>query len=136
MELYEIKNIIWDELMLLPDYETRKRENITARQFYYKFAKLLTKKSLYEIGREVNRDHATVLRGLKMFDDYFNTESEYRTIFNNIHKILTNQKSRFQNNVNCYRTLRESGFSRIQIKKQVQCSIDNKIVERMALFNV
>lgn len=55
--------------------KTRKKQYVKARAVYYKIAKENTKLSLEEIGRACgNRDHATVLHGLKKYD----AEMQYR----------------------------------------------------------
>lgn len=43
---------------------TRKREYVEARAFYYEIARKVTNFSLEEIGRQVDKDHATVLYAL------------------------------------------------------------------------
>ena len=44
---------------------SRKFEIVLARNIYFKFARKFTNKGLTPIGMEVNRDHSTVLHGLK-----------------------------------------------------------------------
>lgn len=52
------------------DISTKKRgcERVHARWVYFKLARMYTHKSYSLIGREVKRDHATVLHGLKYID--------------------------------------------------------------------
>lgn len=49
--------------------KSRRRENVYARSLYFKICKKVTNCSLASIGRTVNRDHATVLHGIKVFDN-------------------------------------------------------------------
>ena len=49
--------------------KTRKREYIDARMIYYKIASEITEKSTVKIGMEVCKDHATVMHGLKTFEN-------------------------------------------------------------------
>ena len=49
--------------------KTRKRDVIYMRCIYYKLCRDLTFESLNSIGKQVNKDHATVLHGLKTFDN-------------------------------------------------------------------
>lgn len=50
---------------------TRKRAYSENRMYYYKICKILTTASLSVIGKACNgRDHATVLSGIKTFDNY------------------------------------------------------------------
>lgn len=44
---------------------TRKRQYVEARAFYYKLCKDITKSSLTEIGDSVNRNHTSVLHSLR-----------------------------------------------------------------------
>lgn len=61
----EIKN----ELRIDVCDSTRKREFVYARSLYFKLARELTKYSLDYIGNTVNKDHSTVLHGIKLFDE-------------------------------------------------------------------
>jgi chromosomal replication initiation ATPase DnaA len=66
----DIKNLVEKELQI-PDIgvKTRTRELSQARFIYFKLAKNLCRyKSLSAIGRAVNRDHATVINGLKKYN--------------------------------------------------------------------
>ena len=47
--------------------KTRRREVVWLRNIYFYFAKKHTKASLEKIGKLVNRDHATVLHGIKKY---------------------------------------------------------------------
>ena len=66
--------------------KTRKRDVIYMRCIYYKLCRDLTFESLNSIGKQVNRDHATVLHGLKTFDNIINEfwEKEYFNVYNNL----------------------------------------------------
>jgi len=50
------------------DTRSRERDLVYIRSIYYKLCRDFTRESLYLIGKNVNRDHATVLHGLKVFD--------------------------------------------------------------------
>ncbi len=54
----------------------RKREVVQYRQFYFKYAKEHTKRSLADIGELVNKDHATVLHGIKTVNNCLLKEYE------------------------------------------------------------
>ena len=45
--------------------QTRKREYVEARAFYYELARKITIHSLAEIGKPLGKDHATVIHGLR-----------------------------------------------------------------------
>ncbi len=49
--------------------KSRRRDNVYARSLYFKICKKVTRHSLASIGRSVNRDHATVLHGVRVFDN-------------------------------------------------------------------
>lgn len=56
--------------------QSRKRENVYTRAIYFRIAKDLTNASLASIGRTVKRDHATVIHGLKIFDNIITVYEE------------------------------------------------------------
>lgn len=65
MELNFIKNYVESALERDITLNTRKREYVYARSLYMLLARENTKKSLEEIGKFINKDHATVLHALK-----------------------------------------------------------------------
>lgn len=69
MEIKEIRSLVERELELDLSYPSRVRARVYARAIYFKLCKEHTRKSLSEIGSCVDRDHATVLHGIKIFDD-------------------------------------------------------------------
>lgn len=76
MTLQEIRKIVEVRLELDLSSKSRKRELVYGRAVYFKLCKELTKCSLNDIGRAVNRDHATVIHGLTLFDDVIDTGYE------------------------------------------------------------
>lgn len=54
--------------------DTRKREYVDARAFYYKLCRELTKCSLTTIGESVGRDHSIVLHSFKNILHHLDTE--------------------------------------------------------------
>lgn len=68
MNLQTILNIVSEVTEIPVDNlkaKCRQREIVLARNIYFKFARHFTNKGLTPIGIEVNRDHATVLHGIK-----------------------------------------------------------------------
>jgi len=59
----------------------RKREVVDARFLYYRLAKECTKESLMRIGEYINRDHATVMSGLKQVYDTKELIEQYNRYF-------------------------------------------------------
>ena len=58
------------------------RKVTEARQFYYKRARELTGKTFSEIGKVVNRNHATVLNGIRVVNDIGELKKRYNSYFN------------------------------------------------------
>lgn len=68
--------------------KTRTREMTQARFIYFKLARKFCRyTSLAAIGREVNRDHATVINGLKKYD----TEAMHDTYMNDVYDAISNK---------------------------------------------
>ena len=88
------------------DIKTRKRDVIYMRCIYYRLCRDLTYESLESIGKKVNKDHATVLHGLKTFDNIINEfwEKEYFLVY-------TTLKTRLQNRIKSNKKYQEpEGF--------------------------
>ena len=69
MKLQEIKKLTILELGVDINIKSRAREVVFARAVYYKLCREFTKQPLSAIGREVGKDHATVLYGINLFDN-------------------------------------------------------------------
>jgi len=69
VQLETIKDYIEANIKVSLKKKTRARDICYARAVYYKLAKRYTVQSLSSIGKLVGRDHATVLHGLKLFDE-------------------------------------------------------------------
>ena len=69
VQLETIRDYIEANIKVSLKKKTRTRDMAYARAVYYKLAKRYTVKSLTSIGELVGRDHATVLHGLKLFDE-------------------------------------------------------------------
>jgi len=69
VQLETIKDYIEANIKVSLKKKTRARDMCYARAVYYKLAKRYTVQSLSSIGKLVGRDHATVLHGLKLFDE-------------------------------------------------------------------
>jgi hypothetical protein len=77
------------------DIKTRRRDITYMRAIYYKLCKEFTFEPLHQIGKTVNRDHATVIHGLKTFDNIIDNfwEKEYFNIYLDIKKHIKNKIS-------------------------------------------
>lgn len=69
VQLETIKDYIEANIKVSLKKKTRAKDMCYARAVYYKLAKRYTVQSLTSIGKLVGRDHATVLHGLKLFDE-------------------------------------------------------------------
>jgi len=69
IQLKEIAEVVNHYFGLDIRKNSRKRENVMAKSIYYYIARKYTKRSLMAIGREVNRNHGTVLHGLKVYEE-------------------------------------------------------------------
>ena len=75
----EIANTVVSEYYGLDiEEDTRKREYVTARSMYFKLLRENTRISFESIGRDLNRDHATVLHSLKQLDGYLKFDASLR----------------------------------------------------------
>lgn len=69
MKIKEIRQLVERELDLDLSNPSRLRAIVYARAVYFKLCRQHMSCSLSEIGMSVGRDHATVLHGIKIFDD-------------------------------------------------------------------
>lgn len=89
--LQDIKQLVENETKLNLQTKTRKKEYVFARAIYFRLCKEFTTYSLASIGSTVNKDHATVLHGLKIFREFqglSNTfQSELTAYYNIVPKL-------------------------------------------------
>ena len=69
MKLEKIQEIVENNTKIKLKKKTRKREVVYSRAIYYKLATEHTRESLATIGASVMKNHATVINGLKVFDN-------------------------------------------------------------------
>lgn len=62
------------------DTDCRRRELVYMRAIFYKLCKENTKTPLDKIGDCVNRNHATVISGIRIFDEVLSTQEPYEWI--------------------------------------------------------
>ena len=93
MNLTIIKNAVQSRFNIFLDVKSRRREHVYARAIYYKLAKDFTIEPLHAIGKEVNRNHATVVNGLKIFVNIIDNfwEKEYFNIYLDLKKHIKNK---------------------------------------------
>jgi hypothetical protein len=78
MELEHLKDIVKDNTGIDVNRKTRLREVVEARNIYFHLCRNNTTKSLAEIGKSVQKDHATVLHGLKQIKNWTSYDHRLR----------------------------------------------------------
>jgi hypothetical protein len=86
IQLETIKDYIEANANVVLKNKTRSRDMAYARAIYYKLAKRHTVQPLSKIGKLVNRDHATVLHGLKLFDEAITYSEPLKLIYDSFSK--------------------------------------------------
>ena len=97
MRLEKIKEAVEIQIDEQLNNKTRKREMVYARAVYFKLCKQHTRASLSRIGKSVEKDHATVLHGIKIYNDLiekYEDLSEYREMYNMLDKIIKRNQLR------------------------------------------
>ena len=96
-KLKRIKRLVESHLEI-PDIKipSRQRDYVHARFLYFKIAHNVCRTSLTKIAQVVDRDHATVIHGMKQFDNlvkYNKTEFKYLSdAFVNISSIVSSKE--------------------------------------------
>jgi len=90
-----------DKIRELVEHETgydlkdtkRTRERVYIRSVYFKLCKKNTLASLQKIGLSVNKDHSTVLHGIRLYDETLTRwEKAYVELYNKVENRLRNKK--------------------------------------------
>ena len=112
-----IKEIVESYFEISISRNTRKRQYVEARAIYFKLCREFTQLSLEQIGKSVNRDHASVLHGCRSI----NTWVEVDKRINNNMRILKNKIVNYQIEKDETVELNESIVLKyIQLKEQVK----------------
>jgi len=108
MNTIVIKNTVQNTFNTFIDVKSRKRELVYIRAIYYKLCKEFTFDSLDKIGKTIGKDHATVIHGLKLFENIINPtwEKDYYNTYLKLHEQL-NKKVNLQ-----IRRINPDGFYR------------------------
>lgn len=104
MNLELIKNVTEDVTGMNIKRNDRKRDVVIARYIYFNLAKNLTGKTMTSIGKVVGRNHATVLHGIRVLNDWIETNREVRDIYTRVKDQLVSNtdESGFNNTVSYY----------------------------------
>ena len=111
IELDELIDYVNATLGLDIRQDTRKREFVDARAFYYELARRLTNNSLHKIGSSLNKDHSTVVYNLNNVVMHLNQEK--------INKSLS--ELGYKNKKNTFEELKERvSYLETQLEKLIQ----------------
>lgn len=86
--LKEIRKVVEQEFNLNINKKIRSNEYVYARAVYYKLCKVITQAPLADIGKTLNKNHATVLHGIRIFDSFLIQKVFYKTELSIYKKIL------------------------------------------------
>ena len=112
-----IKQIVESYFEISISRNTRKRQYVEARAIYFKLCRIFTQLSLEQIGKSVNRDHASVLHGVKSINTWVQVDKR----MNNNMRILKNKIVNYQIEKDETVELNESIVLKyIQLKEQVK----------------
>lgn len=97
-----IKKIVDNYFQLKIETNTRKRPYVEARAIYYKLCREFTNLSLEVIGGDFNKNHATVLHGLRQLENWMQQDSgiknNYNLLKNKIFNIEKEEQDIFEMN--------------------------------------
>ena len=93
MELIQIKTKVENHFGFFINVRSRKRHLVDARKIYFGLCREFTKKSLTEIGRSMERDHASALHNIRSCRDLFETDPEFKkhyiTLFREVNALIS-----------------------------------------------
>ena len=95
MKIRDIRSLVEMKLDLDLSDKSRKRELVYARAIYFKLCRVLTKETLYRIGKSLNQNHATVLNGISIYDNVISEgyEPYYNKIYHSLRRRLQGEIS-------------------------------------------
>lgn len=125
-DLHIIKNIVMDSGVNILS-SSRDHEVVINRWLYYTLAKEYTKYSLREIGEVVGRNHATVIYGLKQFENERVWDKDLQTKYERL-SIICMKKMRCNNLKEVDKQIR---FMHTEIRKLYEIRkelLDNELI--------
>jgi hypothetical protein len=140
VQLETIKDYIEANVKVSLKKKTRTRDMAYARAVYYKLAKRYTVQSLTAIGKLVDRDHATVLHGLKLFDEAVMYSEPLKVVYDSFSVNVENKnlEDADSNMLEQNKRLRRKVFKQnleIDILKKQKIEPTNKTEEFINLIN-
>ena len=67
---------------------SRETVHVQARQFYFKIATDLLRRPVNRVAKMIRFNHATLLHHIKNFDNYYQTERDYRNDFDRVIEMM------------------------------------------------
>ena len=87
MDLHRIRKIVEDKTELELTHKSRTTDYVYARAMFYKVCREYSLGTFETIGKVVNKNHATVLHGVKLFDNWISVnEPNYIEAYAEINK--------------------------------------------------
>lgn len=88
MTIKQIKSLIERNFKVKIDTRARQRDIVYARALYFKLCRDMTLESMSKIGKLVNRDHSSVVHGVKLFDETISVyEPRYERFYRKIKEV-------------------------------------------------
>ena len=72
-----------------PMAKNRIRDNVDARRIAYKVCREVLNLTYMRIAKYFDKNHASILHGLKHFDDLFETDRDFRNNYNAVMKVIS-----------------------------------------------
>jgi len=92
MKIEQIKYLLEQELGITINRKSRKRPYVYQRALYFKLCKEYTNQTFAAIGKTLNKDHATVMHGVKVFDSFRTwEETKYLEAYETLSNIIKQQ---------------------------------------------
>lgn len=131
-----IKKIVDEYYEINIATDTRKREYVEARFLYFKILKELTNMSLEAIGKQVGRDHSSVLYGIEQFNTWTKTYSRLKTDYKAImNKIINYEAIKQEHQQGNIVILDKDEFKKIEITLKENQSMIKTLIEEYKSIN-
>lgn len=85
-KIKHIFNLVIQETGLDIFRQTRRREYVDARTFAAKLLRSELGITTIHIGKLLNKNHATIIHGLKLFDDLYETDYDFKSTYKKIYE--------------------------------------------------
>lgn len=137
MELNQIKSILIDLFQNDFSKKNRQRHNVYQRAVFFRLCRDLTPYALTDIGAVIDKDHASVLHGLKLFKNFKDWgEDIYLSIYNEA-RLKLKQRFNFANphlNMTVEERYKELFMNHIILKEKYYKT--KQALDKMRNFNV